>query len=182
MKKAISAAVTVATLMATAACGTQRKSETTEGHSEDLKVEVQTPAKERPIAGLPPTKAMPRATVFRMSGDYADNVPVDIYPAGRLFSYPAPTDVTEDSAPLPLAGGWWLDRRGVGEHTVFTRWTWSEYHALKEVPSPREISAAVIPGAKVTEVLQLDMTPQEAMGDTAAVNAAIAATVPKLQK
>ena len=81
---------------------------------------------------------------------------------------------------MPLAGGWWLDRRGVGEHTVFTRWTYEEYHALKEVPAPREISAAVIPGAKVTEVMHLDMTPAEALADTAAVNAAIAAAAPRL--
>lgn len=181
MKKAISAAaVAVVTLVATAACGAQRKSETDTAGAENLRVEIQPPVTNRPGSGLPPVKAMPRATVFRMSGDYADNVPVDIYPQGRLFSYPAPTDVSEASAPVPLAGGWWLDRRGVGEHTVFTRWTYGEYSALKETPSPREISAAVIPGARVTKVLHLDMTPQEAMADTAAVNAAIAATVPGL--
>ena len=181
MKNAISAAaVAVVTLVATGACGTQRKTETGAMPSQDSLAAIQAPAKERPVSGMPPAKAMPRATVFRMSGNYADHVPVNIYPQGRLFSYPAPTDLTETSAPVPLADGWWLDRRGIGEHTVFTKWTYAEYRALKEVPSPREISGAVIPGARVTKVMHLDMTPQEAMADTAAVNAAIAAAAPKL--
>lgn len=173
-------ATLVATLVATAACSTRRQAATTPGAAAEQTVEMQPATSQPHVIGLPPVQAMPQATVFRMSGDYADNVPVDIYPQGRLFSYPAPADVTPASAPVPLAGGWWLDRRGVGEHTVFTRWTYEEYHALKEVPAPREISAAVIPGAKVTEVMHLDMTPAEALADTAAVNAAIAAAAPRL--
>ena len=106
----------VATLVATAACSTRRQAATTPGAAAEQTVEMQPATSQPHVIGLPPVQAMPQATVFRMSGDYADNVPVDIYPQGRLFSYPAPADVTPASAPVPLAGGWWLDRRGVGDH------------------------------------------------------------------
>ena len=58
--------------------------------------------------------AIPRARVYRMNGDYADNVPVGTDGNGRIISYPAPTDLSTASKPIQLAGGWWLDRRGVG--------------------------------------------------------------------
>lgn len=182
MNKTYFSALCAATLVAAAACGSNRRAEVSapsEGSVAAATTPELVPAEIVPHEiGLQSSQIRPEATVFRMSGDYAMNVPVDIYPEGKLFSYPAPSDVTADSAPIPLADGWWLDRRGVGEHTVFTRWTYSEYHDLKEYPTPREISAAVIPGAKVTAVLHLDMTVDEALADTAAVNAAIASLVP----
>ena len=42
---------------------------------------------------------------------------------------------------------------------------------MKEVPSQQELLASVIPGAKVTAVAPLPMMQQEALADTAAVNA-----------
>lgn len=122
------------------------------------------------IIGGKPVAARQRALAFRMSGDYADNVPLTLAADGTLASYPAPSDISADSAPLPLADGWWLDRRGVTEETVFSRYTLSQYAALKDVPAPQELLASVIPGAKVTAVAPLPMYQQEALADTAAVN------------
>ena len=52
-----------------------------------------------------------------------------------------------------------------------SRYTLAQYAAMKEVPSPQELLASVIPGAKVTAVVPLPMMQHEALADTAAVNA-----------
>lgn len=114
--------------------------------------------------------AIPRARVYRMNGNYADNVPVGTDGNGRIISYPAPSDVSAASRPMQLAGGWWLDRRGVGRHTVFTRFTYEEYAAMQQAPSVAQLKEAVIPGARVTVVAELPWTLQDAVADTAAVN------------
>lgn len=122
----------------------------------------------RIIGGTPP----PRAVVYRTNGDYRDNVPVNVSAAGVLLSYPAPADV-RGAEPVALADGYLLDRRGVGDNTVFTRYTYSEYGALSEAPQPEEIEESIIAGSRVTKTIVLPMTVDEALADTAAVNAFI---------
>lgn len=122
---------------------------------------------------------MPRARVYRMNGNYADNVPVGTDGAGRIVSFPAPGDVSAASKPVPLAGGWWLDRRGVGHRTAFTRFTYEEYAALPQAPSVAQLTDAIIPGARVTAVEELPWTLREAEADTAAVNAWLRANAPR---
>lgn len=123
---------------------------------------------------------MPKAVAYRMSGDYADRVPVALSADGTLQSYPAPSDLGPGSTPVALADGWWLDRRGVGIGSVFTRYSYPEYEALAEAPSPAQLLDAVIPGARVTAVMQLPVTLQEALADTAAVNAFLRSHEPGL--
>lgn len=114
---------------------------------------------------------MPRAQVYRTNGDYLNNVPIQVSADGKtVISFPAPSDITASSMPLTLAGGWLLDRRGVSENTRFTRYTYAQYMALKEVPTVSELLASVIPGARITEMYALTCTTQEALADTAAVN------------
>lgn len=132
-----------------------------------------------PGADTPAGVTAPKAVAYRMSGDYADNVPVTLAPDGAIISYPAPGDLTDLSAPLPLADGWWLDRRGISANSVFTRYTFSKYRALPAAPTPAELKASVIPGARVTVTLQLPMTVAEATADTAAANAAISRLIPR---
>lgn len=110
---------------------------------------------------------MPKATVFRMSGDYADNVAVTLNPDGTLAYFPAPTDITVDSSPLALGNGWYLNRQGIGQNSVFTKWTFKEYSRLPKVPSATEIKDAIIPGATVTEFRQLPLSLQEALANPA---------------
>lgn len=113
----------------------------------------------------------PPARIYRTNGDYTDNVPVQLNEAGdALVSFPAPSDLTPNQRPIPLADGYLLDRRGVGLNTVFTRYTYTEYAKLKEVPSPRELMDAIIPGSRVISVRTLPITPSQAAADTAAVN------------
>ncbi len=118
----------------------------------------------------------PVAVIYRTEGDCRYLVPVNVAD-GRLISYPDPSDITEESSPLPLADGYWLDRRGgVGDNTRFTKWTYAEYRKLNAAPSTKEILANLNPAARVTQVVRLnEMTPQEAAADTAAVNAMIRA-------
>lgn len=116
-----------------------------------------------------PVKALPKAVVYKIFGNAtADNVPVQMK-SGEIISYPAPADI-RGQEPLPMADGYLLDRRGIGENTVFTRWTYAEYQALKQTPSIDEIKAAVIPGARPTQIHVLPMTLSVALSDTAAVN------------
>lgn len=122
------------------------------------------------IIGGTPVNAIPKAVAFKMSGDYAEHVPMSLNPDGTLASYPAPTDITANSAPIELSGGWWLDRCGVSSSTVFSRYTLAEYAALESAPSPAEMVESIIPGARVTVVERLSMTPSEAVADTVAVN------------
>lgn len=130
-------------------------------------------------ADTPVGVTAPKAVAYRMSGDYSDNVPVTLAADGAIISYPAPGDLTDRSAPLPLADGWWLDRRGISANSVFTRFTYSEYRALPAAPTPAELKASIIPGARVTVTLQLPMTVAEATADTAAVNAALSRLAPR---
>lgn len=121
-----------------------------------------------PVSGRP-SMALPKARIYRMTGPYKDNVPVSLGSDGQIISYPAPADISEAQRPLPLRDGWWLDRRGVGEGSVFTRYTYAEYAALKEAPSPEDLKKAVIPGARVVGVTVLPITLEQALSDTAAI-------------
>lgn len=117
-----------------------------------------------------PIQALPKAIVYKMMGDAtAENVPVQVSASGEIISFPAPSDV-RGQEPLPMADGYLLDRRGIGPNSRFTKWTYAEYGALKQTPSISEIKAALIPGARPTNIHVLDMTPSQALSDTAAVN------------
>lgn len=106
--------------------------------------------------------SIPKATAFRMSGDFADNVAITLGQDGKLLYYPAPGDISDDSKPVDLGNGWWLNRQGIGAGSVFTKYTFAEYKALKEVPSQAQLLEAVIPGAKVTEMIRLPFSINEA--------------------
>lgn len=127
------------------------------------------------VIGNGPVKALPRAVVYRMAGDAtAANVPVQLDANGNIVSYPDPRDV-RGAEPVALGDGWLLDRRGISEQSVFTRYTYAEYSALAAPPTLAELRDAVIPGARPVDIHRLDMTPSQAAADTAAVKAAIAA-------
>lgn len=111
---------------------------------------------------------LPKATAFRMSGDYADNVAVTLDADGSLAYYPAVTDVTSASAPLQIKEGWWLNRQGISPNSVFTKWTFEEYHAMKQQPSREEIMKSIIPGARVTDMVELPLSLSEAIADPGA--------------
>lgn len=120
-----------------------------------------------PVASVPVQETgtvalRPQASAFRMSGDYADKVAVTFDGNGRLVYFPAPSDISAASRPVDLGNGWWLNRQGISANSVFTRWTFDEYKALKKTPSAREIKEAIIPGAYVTDMETLPVPASEA--------------------
>ncbi len=67
--------------------------------------------------------AVLKATAFRMSGPYQNNVAITVGPDGRITYFPAPSDISKNSAPVEIGDGWWLNRQGLGPGSVFTRYT-----------------------------------------------------------
>ena len=109
------------------------------------------------VAPVPATGSsyIPKATAFRMSGDYADNVAVTLDANGNLIYFPDPSDITADSRPIDLGDGWWLNRQGAGQNSVFTKYTFAEYAELPNVPTPEQLKNSIIPGARITQFIQL---------------------------
>lgn len=120
------------------------------------------------IIGSQPRNQVLKATVFKMSGDYADHVAVTLGPDGNLIYFPAPSDIRSSSKPIAIADGWYLNRQGLAPGSVFTNWTFEQYSKLSSVPSPAEIKAAIIPDARVTEFQTLPITASEAASLTPA--------------
>lgn len=116
------------------------------------------------IGGVP-RGIYPNATAFRMSGDYAGNVAVTLGSNGELTYFPAPSDLTAYSEPISLGNGWWLNCQGIGPNSVFTKYTFAEYSALPQTPTPQQIKLAIIPGAKVTQFIELPMKLNDAVNN-----------------
>lgn len=125
--------------------------------AEPVPVHVVQPMSSRPVS------AVLKASAFKMTGDYSNNVAVTLNPDGSLAYYPAPTDITPNSRPVELGDGWWLNRQGLSPNSVFTRYTFEEYAKLSSVPSQEEIKKAIIPGARVEEMKVLPFPAAEAM-------------------
>ncbi len=165
------------TALAACACSSQKSApaETTE----------QQPAVEAPenmIVGgetRPGANYMPKGRIYRTTVPCADLVPVTLNgERTALVSFPAVTDVGTWSTPLHLADGWLLDRRGITPNSAFTRYTYTEYAALKQTPTPAELMAAIMPEARVADIVELPYTTSVAVSDTAAVNKLIREGLP----
>lgn len=128
------------------------------------------PAPATKLIRQPAKSSMPKATAFKMSGDYAQNVAITLGADGKIIYYPAPSDISERTAPLQLEGGWWLNRQGIGSSSVFTTYTFSDYAKLGTVPTQQQLLDAVIPGAKVTQIVELPYTINEASSHISEIN------------
>lgn len=125
--------------------------------AEPVPMQVVNPLSSRPVS------AVLKASAFKMTGDYSNNVAVTLNADGSLAYYPAPSDITPNSRPVELTNGWWLNRQGLSPNSVFTRYTFEEYAKLPSVPSQEEIKNAIIPGARVSEMKVLPYPAGEAM-------------------
>lgn len=125
-----------------------------------------------PVMGSRPLTAMPKAVVYKMNGDYSSLVPVTLDASrSKIVSYPAPTDLSEQSTPLPLGNGWYLDRRGgIGPNTAFLKYTYPQYMSLPQAPSPSALLCDIVADARVTETKVLPMTLGQALADTASLH------------
>ena len=156
--------LTIATGLFLGGCSAKKETSPTAAGAQETPPAIEV----RPlIKGGADVYAIPNATAFRMSGDYADNVAITLREDGTLLYYPAPSDLTAQSAPYPLGSGWYLNRQGLGNGSVFTSYTFAEYMALPQAPSQEELLKAVIPGAVVTEIIELPITAADAAADPA---------------
>lgn len=113
-------------------------------------------------------RILPRAIVYKTNGNFDDFVPVTLNDDGQtIASYPAPSDITPSQKPVKLSCGYLLDRRGININTAFTHYKYAEYASMMQAPSIDELKAAIMPDAKVTQIIILPMTLNEAINDTA---------------
>lgn len=116
-------------------------------------------------------QALPKAVVYKTNGDFIHNVPVTLSADRKeIVSYPAPSDITENSLPVVLDNGYLLDRRGVNGNSAFLKFTYKEYSELKQAPSIKELKEMIIGGAEVIELVVLPMTLEQALGDISRCN------------
>ena len=155
------------------ACSQRHVYTVSDGKSKNNPVQVESIRKTLPyLTGETGVVGMrPNATAFRMSGDYSKNVAVTLAPNGDLLYFPDPTDITADSQPIYLGEGWWLNRQGFGANSAFTKYTFAEYAELPRVPSVEQLKNSIIPGAKVTEFVELPIKLDDAIQDPAAAAA-----------
>lgn len=118
--------------------------------------------------------AAPRALIYRMNGDFSTFVPVQTDASrSHLISFPAPSDITELTAPVSLPSGWWLDRQGVGLNTAFLSISREKYAGFDETPGQGYIMESIMPAAFVTETAVLPFTLHHALDNPAEVDSLI---------
>ena len=117
------------------------------------------------VKGGQDVQFIPNATVFRMNGNYADNVAITLNQDGELAYYPDPTDLAVSSSPFPLENGWYLNRQGIGADSKFTSYTFEEYRSLNSPPTHDQLTGAIIQGATITEFIELPVRLSEALAD-----------------
>lgn len=114
------------------------------------------------VTGSSPDAYIPKASAFKMNGNYSDNVAVTIDASGNLIYYPGPGDISAASRPVELGDGWFLNNQGLGPNSVFTSWTFDEYARLGTAPAPQEIKNHIIEGSEVTEFRLLPVSINDA--------------------
>lgn len=174
--KLIPGGILAGALIVAAGCSTSRTPAATGTHTRINGTIAQPQQGELPIGGS--VNTLPKAHIYRMTGNYSLNVPLQLSPSGELISFPDPHDISKGSEPIQLADGWWLDRRGVSVNSVFTTYTYSEYMALPAPPSVAELKKAIIPGSGITELAILPMLPAEAASHIEAVDSLIRQGLP----
>ncbi len=164
-----------ATLALTVGCTSKRAAEADELPPVATPVKIDD-MKQNPIPSQGPLEVMPKVILYKTSGDYLNNVPVQLNADGTLLSFPAPTDIPANATPIKLKSGWLISPVGVGKQTVFTTYTYDEYRNLKETPTPEEILKAVIPGSRVTIAITAPMTLEQALADPDSVDCYLSPT------
>ncbi len=117
-----------------------------------------------------PAAALPKAVVYKTTCDSGNLVPVTLTEDGEsILWYPGIHDVSDLTKPVYLGDGYWLDRQGVSNTTVFTTYTYEQYSSLAEQPTSEHLFKAIKPGCRVKVIQVLDMTPSQAQNNIEAV-------------
>lgn len=107
-------------------------------------------------------KVIPNATIFKMNGDYADNVGITLNEDGSILYYPDPKDITGSTSPYPIGNGWYLNRQGLSNNSVFTTFTFDKYRNLQTPPSHKELIESIIPGSGIEEFVEIPLSISDA--------------------
>jgi hypothetical protein len=76
--------------------------------------------------------AQQHTIVYKTKIDFSKHVAVELSPdKKKIVSYPAPTDIKPDLAPVKLKGGYWLSKSGVSPNTAYLAFTRDDYSSLK---------------------------------------------------
>lgn len=159
MNKLILTLISSTAIAALPACRAAQQS----GTPEPVEVDIDRPLT---VTGWNSAKTYPKAVIYKTNGNFADKVPVTLSNDRKsIIAYPAPSDV-RNQQPVALAEGFYLDRRGISPNSAFTRYTYAEYAAMAKAPGARQLKEAIIPGAIVTEIVELPFpvgqaTPQQ---------------------
>lgn len=169
MKTIMTAVISLSCIMA-CGCASSKKAQE-DARPDILKLEkTEIPIQGKQLGGTD-AAMMPMAIIYRTNGNFNDNVPVTLSSNRKeIVAFPAPSDITTESAPVPLVKGYLLDRRGINDNTAFTQYTYESYSALKEAPSLKVLKESIIGGAEVIEIVRLPMTLSEAVYDTVRCN------------
>ena len=98
-------------------------------------------------------QAGPPVVIYKTKRDYSRNVPVTLNADGtKIVSYPAVSDVRSLPYPTPLADGYLLDNRGIGQHVAFLSYTYEEYAALPKTPTSDELFEKIIDKNPLLEI------------------------------
>lgn len=163
MKKLILYLILSAPIVAMSSCKTSQHADHNTPAATTLTVTIDKPLS---VTGWNSAKSFPKAVIYKTNGDFADKVPVTLSADRKtIISYPAPSDLI-NRQPVKLAEGFYLDNKGISSNTAFTHYTYSQYAALSKAPSLSQLRHAIIPGAMVTEIVELpypvgQATPQQ---------------------
>ena len=132
-------------------CSALRK----EAKSPSVAAQPQTEA--QPVAviasGSTTRQAGPPVVIYKTTRDYSRNVPVTLNADGtKIVSYPAVSDVRSLPYPTPLADGYLLDNRGIGQHVAFLSYTYEEYASLPQTPTSDELFDKIIDKHPLVEI------------------------------
>jgi hypothetical protein len=114
------------------------------------------------LCSFKPQNMMAPVIVYKMRNDYSNKVPVTLSAdKKKVASYPAPTDVYYNgklALPTVLANGYYLDNRGIGANTAFTKYTYEEYSKLSAAPSLDDLYHSIIDKDPFTVIYVVDKT------------------------
>lgn len=147
IKQTITSILLFALIGAGAGCSSLRKETTKTTDNQVIKVQQQTA-----ITGNT-RQAGPPVIIYKTTRDYSRNVPVTLNADGtKIVSYPAVSDVRSLPYPTPLADGFLLDNRGIGQHVAFLSYTYEEYAALSKTPTAAELFEKIIDKHPLVEI------------------------------
>lgn len=157
MKTLATLMTAAAIILATASCAGSKAQVSDKATAETVQTPAATSTESNNIR-------QPQAVLYKMSDGCANLVPVTLSDDGtRVIRYPATSDIRPDSKPVHVGDGWYLDRIGVTDNTVFTTYTLDQYSSLPATPTADELMRAIKAGSKVTAIKRLNMTPQQAL-------------------